>query len=90
MEQQIIATVEINFPEGKREIEMEWKNKDEISNCDPDKVLVIPLINGDQWTGYFNGITGDETIMLESLSKSSTIGLEMHWIKGYFEEIKGE
>lgn len=91
MELQIIASIEIDFPEGKKEIKMELKDKEEITNCEIDKILVIALINGDQYTGYFKGIN-DETIMLESLSKKNTIGLEIHWVQGYFEQIieKGE
>jgi len=87
-EQQAIATVAIEFPEGKKEIQMEVKNGDQISECAENKVVVIYLVDGDQYTGIFKGMDGSDDIMLSSLSGKNTIGLQVCWIKTFLEEIK--
>ena len=44
-EQKIIATVEIDFKEGKKSIEMELKQGFEIEDCEENKVVVLNLKN---------------------------------------------
>jgi hypothetical protein len=87
-EQQVIVTVEIEFPVGKKEIKMQAKDRDQISECAENKVVVIYLVDGQQYTGIFKGMDGSDDIMLSNLLGKNTIGLQVNWIKAYLEEIK--
>ena len=86
-EQQIIATVEIDLPEGKKEIKMELKKPSELEDCDEGTVVILNLKNGEKYTGIFKGMDGDEDLMLGSLSDKNRIGLKLAWVDDYFEEI---
>ena len=87
MEQTVIATVEIDLPTGKKIIKMELKDGHEIEDCDEDKVIVCTLKNGDEYTGIFKGLDGNEDVILDSLSGDSRIGLKISWIIRYLEEL---
>jgi hypothetical protein len=86
-EQKIIATVEIDFKEGRKSIEMELKKGFEIEDCDENKVVVLNLKNGETYTGIFKGMDGDEDLMFGSLSSGSRIGLKVHWVRDYLEAL---
>lgn len=83
----ITAKVEIDFLEGKRNIEMHRKEDYEIEECEIDKVIMLNLCNGETYTGIFKGMDGDD-LMLGSLSSGNIIGLSTSVINDYFEEIK--
>ena len=83
----MIATVGVNRPEGKQEIKMELKKPYEIKDCDEGKVIILNLYTGENYTGIFKGMDGDEDVMLGSLSGKGRIGLKVAWMKDYFEEI---
>lgn len=82
-----IATVEIKFPDGNREIEMELKKSWDIEYCEKGKVVVVNLVDGQQLTGIFKGMA-DEDVLLGTLDGKLTLGYKQHWISNYFEEIK--
>lgn len=48
--------VEINFPDGKREIEMVQKRGHEIEDCEEGKVVILILTDGQELTGIFRRI----------------------------------
>lgn len=77
---------EINFKNGKRTIEMELKEDYEIHDCEVEKVIMLNLFNGENYTGIFKGMDDDQ-IMLGSLSGENTIGLSIAVVNDYFEEL---
>lgn len=81
------ASVEIDFQEGKRTIEMELKEDYEIEDCEEGKVIVLNLCNGETYTGIFKGMDSED-VMLGSLTSQNIIGLSTAYINDYFEEIK--
>ena len=85
--QTVTAEVEIDFKEGKRAVEMVLKESHQIEDCEEGKVVILTLRNGETYTGIFKGMDGDEDIMLGSLRGGNTIGLEVNWIKDYFEQV---
>ena len=77
--------IEINFPDGKRTIEMSQKKQYDIQNCEQEKIVVLNLNNGESYTGIFKGIDGDDAV-LGSISGKNTIGINSVWIHDYFEQ----
>ncbi|MFA7307636.1 MAG: hypothetical protein WC026_13290 [Hyphomicrobium sp.] len=86
METTVTAKVEINFKEGKKEIEMLLKQTNEIENCEEGRVVVLNLQNEETYAGFFKGMD-DEDIMLGSLRDTTVIGLKANWVNNYFEQI---
>jgi len=82
-----LATVEIKFPTGNKEIEMELKKGFQIEDCEKDTVVVVNLIDGQQLTGIYKGMA-DEDVLLGTLDGKLTLGYKIHWVSNYFEEIK--
>jgi hypothetical protein len=85
-EVKFIATMEVNFKDGKKEVEMELKNPQELYDCEEGKAIVLILQNEEGYTGIFKGME-EEDIMLGSLSQEHTIGLNICHIVTYFEQI---
>lgn len=85
----ITAEVEIDFPTGKKDIEMVLKEGHEIEDCEEGTVVMLNLVDGQQLTGIFNGMSGED-VKLGSLDDKSKImlGYNIRWVKNYFEEIK--
>ena len=83
----LTAEVEINFPDGKKKMEMVLKPKYEIENCDEGKVVILNLRNGESHTGIFKGMDGDEDLMLQSLSLKHTLGYKVWWLSEYWEQV---
>jgi hypothetical protein len=82
----ITAEVEIDFPDGKRVIDMAKKRNREIYDCDNGVVVMLHLRNGDMYTGFFKGIDDDD-VLLGSLAGKNLIGLKLEWIDFYFEAV---
>ena len=90
----ITAEVEINFPEGKRKIEMVQKKGYEIEDCEEGKVVILILTDGQELTGIFKGMA-DEDVKISSVAASSgklldkmVLGYNIRYVANYFEEIK--
>lgn len=83
----IIAKVEIDFNGRKRIIEMELKEPHEIEDCEDGKVVILYLCNGETYTGFFEGMDGNEYIVLGALSGGDTIGLKVNTVNDYFEQV---
>lgn len=83
----ITATVEVNFPDGKRTIIMVRKKGHDIEECDEGKVVILNLVNNDSLTGIFKGMAGDD-VKLGSLDGKHTLGYNVKWVRNYFEETK--
>ncbi len=84
--EEITAEVEINFPDGKRTIEMIMKQPYEIDDCQEGLVVVLNLRNGDIYTGLYEGIDEDDDIMLGALGSKNTIGIKRRAIENYLEQ----
>ncbi len=87
MTTKVTAEVEIDFPTGKKTIEMELKKRYDLDECENDTVIILNLINGEQLTGLFKGVN-DEDTMIGSMDGKHTLGYKHHYIRDYFEEIK--
>lgn len=86
MQKQVTAEVEIDFPTGKRKIQMLLKGGNSIQDCEIGKVVMLRLVNDDELTGIFKGYNGED-VMLGSLDEKVTLGYKLHWVLEYFEEI---
>lgn len=84
---ELTVTVEVNFPSGKREIEMSVKKGYDIEECEEGLVVCLNLLNGETHTGIFKGMA-DEDVKLGSLSGKHMLGYNINWISTYYEEIK--
>lgn len=82
----VTAKVEMDFKNGKRTIQMELKEPNEIENCEEGKAVMLNLRNGETYNGIFKGMNDDE-IVLGSLSGNNTIGLKLNWLNDYFEQV---
>lgn len=87
MATQVTAEAEIDFLTGKRTIQMLLKGGHSIENCEVGKVVMLRLINDDELTGIFKGMS-DEDVMLGTLDGKHTLGYKHRWVAEYFEEIK--
>lgn len=87
--QEITAEVELNYPAGKKTIEMLLKKSREIEACEEGKVIMLNLINGEHVTGVFKGMADDD-VKIQSLGGEHTLGYKVYWVTNYFEEIKKE
>ncbi len=85
---EVTAIAEINFHDGKREIEMILKQPEEIRNCDGGKVVSLLLKDKNTYTGFFQGIDDDDDIVVGGIDGKGAIGLKVAWVESYFEEIK--
>lgn len=90
----VTIEVEINFPEGKRKIEMVQKKGYEIEDCEEGKVVILILADGQELTGIFKGMA-DNDVKITSVAASSgklldrmTLGYNINWVSKYFEELK--
>ncbi len=83
----VTTEVEINFPDGKRTIEMFWNKTSEIEDCEIGTVIVLLLTDESNVTGIFKGISGDD-VMIGSFDGKHTLGYKTHWVDSYCEEIK--
>lgn len=83
----IEASVELDFPDGKRTIEMALKQSHEIQDCEEGKAVCLNLKNGETHTGIFKGMDGDDDVKLGTLSGDHTLGYKVNWIDDYLEEI---
>lgn len=63
------------------------REAEEIENLEEGKEVVLLFDNGDEYTGTFKGIDGEQ-IILKSLESDNMIGLPIHRLKGYLERFK--
>ena len=82
---------EINFKEGKKRIDVEIRRPEEIEDCEIDKIVILNLRNGDEYTGFFKGLNedenGDQDVYLKALDSDRMIGLKVDWITMYWQQI---
>ena len=87
--QTVTAEVEVELPTGKKKIEMLLKKRTEIEDCEEGKIIILNLVDGQELTGIFKGLTEDEDVKIAPLSGSKMVlGYKLKWIDNYFEEIK--
>tara|TARA_R110002126_G_scaffold289552_2_gene444710 strand:- start:6313 stop:6576 length:264 start_codon:yes stop_codon:yes gene_type:complete len=85
MSEKIILEIEVDFKEGTKTIQSELKQPFDIEECEEGKYVVLSLLNGENYSGFYRGMD-DQTIMLESLNRGQTIGLEFNWLDNYLEQ----
>lgn len=78
------ATIEINFKEGKKTIEVTLKKKHQIEECEEGKVVILRMKNGDTFTGLFKGMD-ESTIMITGLFSSNVMGVNIRSVDDYLE-----
>lgn len=86
----ISAEAEIIINGKKKNIPMALKYKEDISECEVDKVCMISLIDGQSINGIIKGMSGEDEFLLKALNSEIVIGLRVDWVAHYFEEIKPE
>ena len=80
--EEIKAEIEIEIKGKKNTFEMIMK---EPSDLEDGHLVMLNLINGEQYTGIFDGLDGDDEILLKSLESDQRIGLKIWWVCDYFE-----
>ena len=86
MSEPIKAEFEVDFKEGKKIIKTKLKQPYEIEECEENKYIILNLLNGDNYRGFYKGID-DDTIMIGALNDGQTIGIKIKWLENYFEQI---
>lgn len=76
---------EINFPEGKKTVQLVKKETSDVEDCEEGKIICLHLINGESLFGFFKGMADDE-ILIGSISGKITLGYNIYWVGTYFEE----
>jgi len=86
MENILIAMVEIEFPDGKRQIKMILRESCDLEDCEEDKIIILNLFDGTNYTGVFKGVD-DECVKLRALNNIATLAFELSWVKDYLEQL---
>ncbi len=74
----------VDFSDGIK-LKMIAKESEELEDCEKSKRIVLQYEN-ESYSGIFEGLDGDDTVMLKSLQSNHIIGLPITPLKQYLEE----
>jgi hypothetical protein len=76
----------LNLEYDGKEYKVEKKEPFEIEECEEGKFVSLHFKNGEEYNGIFRGMDEDD-IVLGSVSSCQRIGLPLHLLETYYEEI---
>lgn len=64
------------------------KDASDLQDCKKGTEVILVFKNGEDFTGIFEDLDGDDTIIIKSLTSENRIGLPFNKLEYYLERIK--